>query len=174
MLTSRALSSLSQKPLLIAYCRCRSLASAADPVSSEYVHPLSQIVLEHLQSTRQEWIKSQGLDRGLTIQRDGTFELKFPTSNGRIWYGNLLFAYLAWLIVCVDPLTYCMCVCHHVVHRTSYDTEEKKHWLTVHKGDLVGRYLLQDNLKPAWHDDTRSTPEKITDAVDTMIETIQD
>ena len=58
------------------------------------------------------------------------------------------------------------------VCRTSYDTEEKKHWLTVHKGELIGRYMLQDNMKPAWHDDKRSIPEKIKDAVDEMIEKI--
>jgi hypothetical protein len=59
-----------------------------------------------------------------------------------------------------------------MVCRTSYDTEEKKHWLTVHKGELIGRYMLQDNMKPAWHDDKRSIPEKIKDAVDEMIEKI--
>ena len=56
-------------------------------------------------------------------------------------------------------------------HRTSYDADEKKHWLTVHKGSLVGRFMLQDNLKPAWND-ARSTPEKIQNAVDAMIERI--
>jgi hypothetical protein len=59
------------------------------------------------------------------------------------------------------------------IHRTSYDVEEKKHWLTVHKGDLVGRFLLQDNLRPAWNDN-RSTPEKIQSAVDVMIEKIDE
>lgn len=53
--------------------------------------------------------------------------------------------------------------------RTSFDKEEKKHWLNCHKGDLVGRYMLQDNRKPAWHSDSKSTPEKICDAVDAMI-----
>jgi hypothetical protein len=42
----------------------------------------------------------------------------------------------------------------------------------VHKGELIGRYMLQDNMKPAWHDDKRSIPEKIKDAVDEMIEKI--
>jgi hypothetical protein len=58
------------------------------------------------------------------------------------------------------------------IHRTSFDKEEKKHWLNCHKGDLVGRYMLQDNKKPAWHSDSKSTPEKICDAVDAMIERI--
>lgn len=59
--------------------------SAADPKKIEYVHPLSQIVLEHLQDTRRDWVTRNGLDRGLTIQRDGTFELRFPSSDARIW-----------------------------------------------------------------------------------------
>jgi hypothetical protein len=57
--------------------------------------------------------------------------------------------------------------------RTSYDADEKKHWLTVHKGELVGRFMLQDNLKPAWHD-ANSTPEKIRNAVDSLIEKIEE
>ena len=52
--------------------------------------------------------------------------------------------------------------------RTSFDNEEKKHWLTVHKGELVGRFMLQDNMKPAWND-AKSTPDKIRSAVDDMI-----
>jgi hypothetical protein len=59
--------------------------SAADPEKVEYVHPLSQIVLEHLQGTRREWVTANGLDRGLTLQRDGTFEIRFPSSDDRIW-----------------------------------------------------------------------------------------
>ena len=83
-----------------------------------------------------------GLDKGLSLQRDGTFLLKFPSYNtdqARIW--------------------------------TSFDSQEKKHWLTVHRGDLVGRFILQDNLKAAWNDG-RSTPEKVHNAVDAMIDRI--
>jgi hypothetical protein len=29
--------------------------------------------------------------------------------------------------------------------------------------------MLQDNKKPAWHTDRRSTPERVQDAVDEMI-----
>lgn len=58
---------------------------------------------------------------------------------------------------------------HIDINRTSYDKDEKKHWLAVKKGKLVGRYLLQDNLKPAWHSSKLSTPEKVQDAVDQMI-----
>lgn len=58
-------------------------------------------------------------------------------------------------------------------NRTSFDNNEKKHWLTVHKGELVGRFMLQDNLKPAWND-AKSTPEKIRSAVDAMIDKINE
>ena len=111
--------------------------------TKEYVHPLSQLVLEHLQTSRSEWVQRTGLDTGLVLQRDGTFLLKFPTyevDQARIW--------------------------------TSFDAVEKKHWLTVRKGNLVGRFLLQDNLKPAWND-SQSTPEKVQTAVDAMIERIE-
>jgi hypothetical protein len=50
-----------------------------------------------------------------------------------------------------------------------YEPEEKKHYLCVKRGGLLGRYMLQDNKKPAWHTDRRSTPERVQDAVDEMI-----
>ncbi len=50
-----------------------------------------------------------------------------------------------------------------------YEPDEKKHYLCVTRGGLVGRYMLQDNKKPAWHTDRRSTPERVQDAVDEMI-----
>jgi hypothetical protein len=57
--------------------------------------------------------------------------------------------------------------------RTSFDNVEKKHWLTVQKGDLVGRFMLQDNMKPAWNEG-KSTPDKIRSAVDGLIERINE
>ena len=54
-----------------------------------------------------------------------------------------------------------------------YETTEKKHYLCVTKGNIVGRYMLQDNTKPAWHSDKRSTPERVKDAVDEMIEKLE-
>lgn len=35
----------------------------------------------------------------------------------------------------------------------------------------MGRFMLQDNMKPAWND-AKSTPEKIRSAVDDMIQKI--
>ena len=45
---------------------------------SEYIHPLSQIVLEHLQSHHSHWVNRMGLDAGLKLNKDGTFTLRFP------------------------------------------------------------------------------------------------
>jgi hypothetical protein len=49
---------------------------------SEYIHPLSQIVLEHLQSSHSEWIRRMGLDKGLELKKDGTFILRFGNNGG--------------------------------------------------------------------------------------------
>jgi hypothetical protein len=55
---------------------------------------------------------------------------------------------------------------------TSYDEEEKKHWLTVQKQSLHQRFLLQDNLLPAWHGNKKSLPERIHLSVDAMIRAV--
>ena len=112
-----------------------------------YVHPLSQIVLECLQSNYSEWLVRRQLhSNSLSLHRDGTFEIKtIPTINhpeSRIW--------------------------------TSFDDEHKKHWLCVKRGTLCGRYLLQDNLRSAWHGNRKgSLPERIHGAVREMIEEIE-
>ena len=31
-----------------------------------------------------------------------------------------------------------------LLHRTTYDSSSKQHWLCVYKGKLVGRFLLKD------------------------------
>ena len=126
-----------------------SSSSSSFFTKTEYIHPLSQIVLEHLQNHHSEWVQSRGLDKGLELKKDGTFILRFPlvekvdddsvdTSKGSsIW--------------------------------TMFAAEESKHYLCIRSGNLVGRYMLQDNKKPAWHTDKRSTPERVQDAVDEMI-----
>jgi hypothetical protein len=122
---------------------------------SEYVHPLSQIVLERLQSHHATWVKRMGLTTGLKLNKDGTFTLRFPGGKGQppdsggvaVTPGE----------DDVDSIW------------TMYESEESKHYLCVKKGSLVGRYMLQDNKKQAWHSDRRSTPERVQDAVDEMI-----
>ena len=68
--------------------------SSLSPSRIEYVHPLSQIVLEHLQSIQQDWVEEDGLSE-LVIRPDGTFEMRlpsYPVDHGRIWYVLLLFS----------------------------------------------------------------------------------
>jgi len=56
---------------------------------------------------------------------------------------------------------------------TSYDEQEKKHWLTVRKGLFRQRFLLQDNLLTAWQGNRGiSLPERLHVAVDEMIRAI--
>lgn len=132
---------------------------------SEYIHPLSQIVLEYLQSSHSNWVQHMGLDTGLKLNKDGTFVLRFPRSDGDRG-------------VATDDET----VEGSSIDKggtingsiwTMYESNEKKHYLCVSKGSLTGRYMLQDNAKPAWHSDKRSTPERVQDAVDEMIEKLQ-
>mmetsp|Transcript_22927 Transcript_22927/g.46678 ORF Transcript_22927/g.46678 Transcript_22927/m.46678 type:complete len:402 (+) Transcript_22927:410-1615(+) len=56
---------------------------------------------------------------------------------------------------------------------TSFDEQEKKHWLTVRKGLFRQRFLLQDNLLTAWQGNRgTSLPERIHLAVDEMIRAV--
>ncbi len=122
------------------------LSSSFSSSQQKYIHPLSQIVLDHIEES--DFSKNIHISNdSIQLEKDGTFTMTFIDTTctvndegheeGRIW--------------------------------TAYDAKEKKHWLTVHKGELVGRYLLQDNMKPAWHSDKRSVPDKIKDAVDEMM-----
>ena len=122
-----------------------------------YVHHVSKIVLEHLQESRGDWLISQGLDRGLYINPNGTFSMHFPsqknnskssvpasaTATGRIW--------------------------------TSYDTTTKQHWLSIYHSTLAVRFLLKDHGKcmsmTKVHDATKSE-RKIKAAVDQMISSV--
>ena len=47
------------------------------PFNRVYTHPLSQVVLEHLQNVHGEWLMKKGLDRGLTINRGEHVFVKF-------------------------------------------------------------------------------------------------
>ena len=106
-----------------------------------------------MQTTHSNWLQNSHLNTGLTINKDGTFVLRFPSTN-------------EFNIDSDDSAP-------HDSIWTMYEPEEKKHYLCVSKGGLVGRYMLQDNQKPAWHSDKRSTPERVQDAVDQMIDKLQ-
>ena len=56
---------------------------------------------------------------------------------------------------------------------TSYDEQEKKHWLTVRRGLFRQRFLLQDNLITAWQGNRGvSIAERLHVAVDEMIRAV--
>ena len=51
------------------------------PFNRVYTHPLSQVVLEHLQNVHGEWLAKKGLDRGLTINRGEHVFVEFSPYN---------------------------------------------------------------------------------------------
>ena len=104
-------------------------------------------MLEHLQNHHSEWVQSRGLDKGLKLNKDGTFVLP---QNDKPVDGNVDTAKQGSIW-------------------TMYTPEESKHYLCIRNGNLVGRFMLQDNKKPAWHTDKRSTPERVQDAVNEMV-----
>jgi len=131
-----------------------------------YVHPLSQIILEYLQDCRHDWIVEQGLE-ALTVHRDGSFELTFTSHNNNNNSGKDDSGDPS----AVDSDNIAKTTLPDKIW-TSYDDEEKKHWLTVQKNSLHQRFLLQDNLLPAWHGNRKSLPERIHLSVDAMIRAI--
>ena len=60
-----------------------------DRIFPVYVHPVSKVVLQHLQDVRYGWLCEQGLNGGLQIKSNGTFLLKYPgrkgSDQGKIW-----------------------------------------------------------------------------------------
>jgi hypothetical protein len=126
-----------------------------------YVHPLSQIILEYFQESKADWIIERGLERRLTLHRDGSFELSLAANKTPEQQNH--------------PQNHPQNHQHPHPQRiwTSYDEQEKKHWLTVQKGSLHERYLLQDNLLSAWQANRNtSLMERIHVAVEDMIRAI--
>jgi hypothetical protein len=139
---------------------------------------LSQIILEYLQDCRYDWIVRRGLNQSLTLHRDGSFVLKFQRTK--------VLPAIAESSAGTDKEKTETALSHVPSETnqeqkdddnddkiwTSYDEEEKKHWLTVRKQSLHQRFLLQDNLLPAWHGNKKSLPERIHMSVDAMIRAV--
>ena len=116
---------------------------------SVYIHPLSQIVLRHLQTSRHDWIVSRKLDRNLVVHRDGTFVLSSQQPSGeassllRIW--------------------------------TYYDGEDRKHWLAVSVNQVQHRFLLQDNMLSVWRGVKRnSLVERVQESVEDLMDAVEE
>lgn len=243
--------------------------SPPQPLTTIYVHPLSQLVLASLQSNGHEWILRHELDRCLTIHRDGTFVLEPKPQEEEERNDKLLPPDTVENQTCTTPTTTTTTttssttttttsssftsteatsttkqeslqpkseatnltkesntapsdddnavgistVCSHAPQRlriwTSYDPLDKKHWLSVqlaappanatwnqendqtsssssnhhhhhhhHHNVLVRRFLLQDNLLPAWHGGGasrhKSLPERIQEMVNQVMILVDD
>ncbi|KAG7368149.1 hypothetical protein IV203_030892 [Nitzschia inconspicua] len=158
--------------------------------SMAYVHPLSQIILEYLQDCRHEWVIHHGLDQSLTLHRDGSFVLKFgaTTSKKDGTTGKTEKTTSSLTKEDTDDDKNKSTQQNDTTTTTttpkddeqedddkiwtSYDEEEKKHWLTVQKQSIHQRFLLQDNMLPAWHGNKKSLPERIHSSVDAMIRAV--
>lgn len=194
--------------------------SSGPEFRSVYVHPLSQIVLEYLQDTHHEWVVAKGLDQSLTLQRDGSFELKHVSQSNssmstaastphlsssplkkeqpKANFEPLISASTSAVATMKDERTKEKSSDSEITARstpasqqkhtsatstidnncntriwTSYDEQEKKHWLTVRRGLFRQRFLLQDNLLTAWQGNRgTSLPERLQVAVDEMIRAV--
>jgi len=163
-----------------------------------YVHPLSQIVLECLQASYSDWLARRHLHHNsLSFHRDGTFEIKFPKTAPKAMKSSDE----STEVTAVNESSTISKGDKHSIdtianqvdnsHRTSTDTisddaddsriwtsfdeHEKKHWLAVRRGKLVGRYMLQDNLLSAWQGNRKeSLPARIQEAVNEMVEDIEE
>mmetsp|Transcript_26794 Transcript_26794/g.73730 ORF Transcript_26794/g.73730 Transcript_26794/m.73730 type:complete len:333 (-) Transcript_26794:262-1260(-) len=208
-----------------------------------YVHPLSQVVLEYLQDYHHSWVVSKGLDRSLTLHRDGSFEAKYvplspssPTTTYHTYHSStystlppippanddnkerapnlrdraepIISSSTSATAAATDhkalvggntnteppasssrhdnqntslhdsqmkrPFAEVVAIgMNNIRIWTSYDEQEKKHWLTVRKGLFRQRFLLQDNLLTTWQGNRgTSIPERIHVAVDEMIRAV--
>lgn len=111
-----------------------------------YVHPLSQIILEYFQSHKHDWILLHGLEDSLTIHRDGSFELKFKhydTKTDGTTSSTTTRTTSASATASNSSTSSPIKKTPQTNGRiwTSYDEDEKKHWLTVH-------LLLQPIMTP--------------------------
>ncbi|VEU45038.1 unnamed protein product [Pseudo-nitzschia multistriata] len=226
-----------------------------DSLRRAYVHPLSQVVLEYLQDCHHDWVVSKGLDRSLTLHRDGSFEARYvpppvaskscpplppalqisaaPKHHAIPGRGSGAEPVISATVsasaaksrddaereasakatgtgtlrsssgsdresnratpVDQEPAQATSTDSNHGLGSnnnsnnnnnhdhdtqhiriwTSFDEQEKKHWLTVRKGLFRQRFLLQDNLLTAWQGNRgTSLPERIHVAVDEMIRAV--
>jgi hypothetical protein len=168
--------------------------SQSPPTTAEsvYVHPLSQIVLLHLQSDEcHEWITRAGLVN-LTVHRDGTFSLEtLTTTTSSAANTNTNTNTSANTINTSASASASANTSARIW--TAYCPDEKKHWLIYSSNNSTGgdhisssfaaddndknpaeattpttvrhRFLLQDNLKTAWNGDKNSLPVRIQEWV---------
>jgi archaellin len=136
----------------------------AVPIDLEtvYVHPLSQIVLQYLQNAGHDWICAQRLDRNLVLYRDGTFMLPTASESG---------------ILRDAPTTGSSSLPSSSSLRiwTSYDKQDRRHWLSVSCHQVRFQFLLQDNQLSVWQGFHRqSLQERIHNIVQDLMDAVDE
>jgi hypothetical protein len=123
--------------------------------TSAYIHPLSQIVLLHFQTSCHDWIRSKRLDQSLVLHRDGTFTLERPAEHQLSGDSSSSSSALRiW---------------------TFYDAEERRHLLMVSMNQVRYQFLLQDNQLSAWQGfKRRSLPERIQETLRDLMDAIDE
>jgi hypothetical protein len=110
-----------------------------------YVHHVSRVALEHLQSPSQcDWLIEKGLHRHLNIHPNGTFTLTFPPQPSTLSSSSS-----------PSPAAEAGSAAANAATGgggngsgkiwTSYDPKRKQHWLSVYRHKLAVRFLLKDH-----------------------------
>ena len=166
--TTSANSTATNNSSLSSPSKSSSSSKSSSFAKEQYVHPLSQIVLTHLQESQSDFLQQYGLmvDNSLTFHKDGTFTLAFPSNTPTTNIPTTNTQQHQPHHPLLQP--------HNNKNRiwTWYEPFEKKHWLSIEREDFgVGSYLMQDNKKSAWQD-SDTTHENIINATDTMVQKV--
>jgi hypothetical protein len=149
---------------------------AAD-LETVYVHPLSQIVLQYLQNDGHEWICVQRLDRNLVLYRDGTFMLSTAAADESGIRRRTLDGDDAPTTGPSSPLPSSSSSPSSSSLRiwTSYDKQDRRHWLSVSWNQVRFQFLLQDNQLSVWQGFHRqSLQERIHNIVQDLMDAVDE
>jgi hypothetical protein len=147
---------------------------AAD-LETVYVHPLSQIVLQYLQNDGHEWICVQRLDRNLVLYRDGTFMLSTAASDESGIRRRTLDGDDEPTTEPSSPLPSSSSWSSSLRIWTSYDKQDRRHWLSVSWNQVRFQFLLQDNQLSVWQGFHRqSLQERIHNIVQDLMDAVDE
>jgi hypothetical protein len=157
-----------------------------------YVHPLSQIVLNHFQSHCHDWIRSKRLDHNLILHQDGTFVLQssrrqargIPTESTASMKASILLSKNFRFTLPYEYSDKNRVERHAAIAApsciriwTTYDVDEGKHWLcaSIDERRFSTKYLLQDNSLTPWQGfKLQSVPERVCALVHELMDAVND
>ena len=178
----------------------RGDASTTEPEAT-YIHPLSSLVLDHLTNNHSTFLENNQLAGTVANHPDGTISVGSIARNRvRIWtsfeveekihYLNSVIltnrklklesdGLLAKGLVVnsstantkTSPVSSITKYLSHIQNKpTTTSMPPTLHSITPLQ-QISGRYILQDNTTPPWHDCTKelSVPERVAYAVDSMV-----